>query len=103
MKPEGLPERMITPRGGERASDCSSASSSRITCCERVLAEVSGLSRVSQAMPWLSRSIFQAEVLIVCHSCGAVTALRAGQDIEITHQWAMVGEPHIRHPKAGEF
>src|SRR5665213_804737 len=103
MKPEGLPERMITARGGERASDCSSASSSRMTCCERVLAEVSGLSRVSHAMPWLSRSIFQAEVLIIYNSCGAVTALRARQYVEITHQWAMVGEPHIRHPKIREL
>src|SRR5580692_338518 len=101
---------MITPRGGDRARDCSSASSSRMTCCERVLAEVSGLSRVSQAIPWPSRSIFQAELLMVPStvvdavgggSCGVVVAQRTGMDIEIADQRAMIGEPHIGHPEVG--
>src|SRR5665213_54896 len=104
MKPEGLPERMMTPRGGDLAKDCSNASSSRMTCCESVLAEVSGLSRVSQAMPWLSRSIFQAELLIVFFtSCGAVAMHCAVVDVEIADQRTMIGEAHIRDPEVSHL
>src|ERR1700744_3681360 len=104
MNPEGLPERITTPRGGGGRSACSSASSSRMTCCESVLADVSGLSKVNQAIPWASRSIFQAELLIFFEfSRGTVAAHGATVDVEIAHQRAMVGKAYIRHTEVGDL
>ena len=63
MKPLFFADTTITPRGRSCSSAPSTSSSSISTPAESTLAEVPGLSKVSQAMPSASRSSFQDRAL----------------------------------------
>src|SRR6516165_8665097 len=108
------------PRGGSCSSAPSSSSSSASTPAESTLADVPGLSRVSQAIPSASRSSFQALELAsfmwASHRSGrgggrgvrgGGLGIRAyggaGVHAEIAHQRPMVREAHIRDAKVGHL
>src|SRR6266699_1046749 len=66
MKPFDLPERITSPFGG--------------TAADKVLVEESALSKVSQAMPSMARSVFQwRNACMRCFASGALDQHRAAQ------------------------
>src|SRR5213082_3385850 len=97
-KPLFLAEITTAPRGRSFSSAASRPSSSPRTPLESTLAEVPGLSIVSQAIASASRSSFQAAVAVSFMSGRRSRARRgAGADLEIAHQRAMIREAHVRH------
>src|SRR5256884_230340 len=97
-KPLFLAEITTAPRGRSFSSAASRPSSSPSTPLESTLAEVPGLSIVSQAIASASRSSFQAAVAVSFMSGRRSRARRgAGADLEIAHQRAMIREAHVRH------
>src|SRR5882672_77791 len=96
MKPLFLPEITITARGGSCVSGASTSSSSRSTRLERTLAEVPGLSIVSQTTESASRSTFQDETggaslinqaqIRLMGSGRGTPCERVCGDVEVAHQ-----------------
>src|ERR1700677_337208 len=113
MKPLFFADITTTPRGGGNAIRSSRALSSRSTPLDSTLVEVSGLSTVSQTMPSLSRSIFQAEeeasIFFIFPPSGARSGRRRAllgvvrAHVEIAHQRTVIRVPHVGHAKIGHF
>src|SRR3981081_1957430 len=104
-KPLFLPEITTTPRGKSFSSVASRASSSVSTLPESTLAELPGLSIVSQAIPSESPSSFQDPLAVSFMMSGRRDRARrgAGADLEIAHQRTMIREAHVRHTEIGDL
>src|SRR5919109_2623189 len=117
MKPLLFAEITTTPRGMSRSSAARRASSSASTPLERTLAEVPGLSIVSQAMPSASRASLQDPLAVSFmyglpsrrggfpRSSGGRGGARrsAGADLEIAHQRPMIRQSHVGHAEIRHF
>src|SRR6201984_354462 len=98
-------------RGGSFSSAASRPSSSSSTEPESTLAELPGLSNVSQATPSASRSRVQlrAESLLMVEALGGRdrgllrTGAAAGIDAEVAHQRPMIREAHVGHAEARDL
>src|SRR5208282_6368976 len=110
MKPLFLAEITTSARGGCFSSPASSPSSSTRTLPESTLAEVPGLSSVSQATPSASFSRLQLRAVSLLMlelsgdpgaPVGSGAAARVHQ--EVAHQRAMIGQAHVGHAEARDL
>src|SRR5579862_4294111 len=110
-KPLFLAEITTSARGNSFSSAASRPSSSISTLPESTLAEVAGLSSVSQATPSasFSRAQLRAPSLLMRQTLGGRGrgffrgGVAAGRHHEIAHQRAMIREAHVRHAEAGDL
>src|SRR5471032_379924 len=94
MKPEGLPERIITPLGGAALSSRSSVSSSSRTAWLSELTLLPGRSMIRLTIPSLSRSSRHALLFMRLPSLLA--------NFKIADQRAVVRVADFRDAKAGD-
>src|SRR5688572_5010223 len=109
MKPLAFPERSTTPRGLSFSSSCRMLLSSTSTSRDSTFAEVSGLSRVSHAMPSPSRFNVQLlwlmrKTLLLKNGLRRGSASqRVGIDLEIANQRPVIRETHIGHSETRDL
>src|SRR5215472_17474114 len=110
-KPLFLADSTTSARGSCCSSAASRPSISSSTAPESTLAEVPGLSSLSQATPSASRSRVQllALSLLMVDALGGRdrsllrTGAAAGVDLEVAHQRPMIREAHVGHAKAADL
>src|SRR5579859_1733191 len=103
MKPLFFAERTITARGGLLANGARSESSSSSTPLERTLAEVPGLSRLSQTTESESRSIFQAGSLMRASPSSCRRAAGRRIHVEIADEGPVIRKSDVGHSEVGHF
>src|ERR1700761_4898749 len=105
-KPLFLADMTTTPRGALCASGRSRASSSVSTSLERTLAEVPGLSSVSQTMPSASVEDVQFGLVLMVGSRdggGRIDSRCLRADVEVANERPVVREAHIGDPEVGHL